>query len=214
MSPCPRHRFADPGANEDIEVSGVLQGGQRALQTVTILTKRTRASRRARRLLHFRGEPALTLRTRTLRCSRWFRRERESEMARYDSGQRILEGFVDTRVEHIADVLENTGRRSTVFRTIFFGGHRFEGPSRRCGQACRDEEPPNLEGAPIADWALQRSDSRLRESLAGLRRLLSFFHCGAVNLPPKSPNISGLSGGPATAGDHASFSLGKSELPP
>ena len=38
-----------------------------------------------------------------------FRRERESELARYDSRQHIIEGFVDTLVEHIADVLENTG---------------------------------------------------------------------------------------------------------
>ena len=96
---------------QDIEVSRRLYKEDNALfMTVTILTKTDTTEPESTAVTFIFVENRLiTLRYADPSVFKLFRRERESELARYDSGQRILEGFVDTLVEHIADVLENTG---------------------------------------------------------------------------------------------------------
>ena len=138
-----------------------------------------------------------------------FRRERESDLARYDSGQRILEGLVDNLVEHIADVLENTGAAlDSISHDIFRRRGAEKGSVREPTGA--PEKPRDLEEALLRLGRCSDLVSRLRESLGGLRRMLSFFTAAPIILPPEvAEHLRTLGQDLQPLGDHASFLSGK-----
>ena len=135
---------------QDIEVSRRLYKEDNALfMTVTILTKTDTTEPESTAVTFIFVENRLiTLRYADPSVFKLFRRERESELARYDSGQRILEGFVDTLVEHIADVLENTGAALDAISHDIFRRRtaaRIRSPVRPSRR--HEEKPRDLEGA-------------------------------------------------------------------
>ena len=182
---------------QDIEVSRRLYKEDNALfMTVTILTKADTSEPESTAVTFiFVDNRLITLRYADPSVFKMFRRERESELARYDSGQRILEGLVDTLVEHIADVLENTGAAlDSISHDIFRKRGASKDAVRESAKPAGDEEKPrDLEEALLRLGRCSDLISRLRESLGGLRRMLSFFTAAQVSLLPKSPSICGLS---------------------
>jgi magnesium transporter len=199
---------------QDIEVSRRLYKEDNALfMTVTILTKTDTSEPESTAVTFIFVENRLiTLRYAEPSVFRMFRKERESELARYDSGQRILEGFVDTLVEHIADVLENTGAAlDGISHDIF----RKRGASKDAGResakpAAEEEKPRDLEEVLRRLGRCSDLVSRLRESLAGLRRMLSFFTAAQINLPPDiAEHLRTLGQDLQPLADHASFLSGK-----
>ncbi len=146
---------------QDIEVSRRLYKEDNALfMTVTILTKTDTSEPESTAVTFIFVENRLiTLRYAEPSVFRMFRQERESDLARFDSGQRILEGLVDTLVEHIADVLENTGAAlDGISHDIF----RRRGASKDSAggstePAAEEEKPRDLEEALLTTRALQRS---------------------------------------------------------
>ena len=115
---------------------------------------------------------------------RIFQKEREANLARFDTGQRVLEGLVDTLIEHIADVLEKTGAAlDSISHDIF---RRRGAPADSATKPAADaEKPRDLEEALRRLGRCSDLISRLRESLGGLRRMLSFFTSVQANLPPE-----------------------------
>ena len=127
-----------------------------------------------------------------------FRREREAEMERYDSGEQILGGLIDAIIDRVADVLEVTGASlDRISQGIFTAP-----PEPGAGPA----EPRDLE--QVLRRLGRASDilSRSRESLSGLGRLLSFFSNSQRDLPPDlSERLRVLRRDLSPLGDHASF---------
>jgi magnesium transporter len=183
-----------PREMQDIEVSRRLYKEDGALfMTATVLTKAdTSEPESAAVTFIFVDNRLITLRYANPSVFKIFRKERESNLARYDSGHRILEGLVDTLIENIADVLENTGAAlDSISHDIF---RRRGAPKDSVREPAGDAEKPR-------DLV-----SRLRESLAGLRRMLSFFTAAQMNLPPDVPeHLRTLSQDLQPLGDHASF---------
>ena len=199
---------------QDIEVSRRLYKEDNALfMTVTILTKTDTTEPESTAVTFIFVENRLiTLRYADPSVFKLFRRERESELARYDSGQRILEGFVDTLVEHIADVLENTGAALDAISHDIF---RRRNPSKdsvggSAKPAANEEKPRDLEGALLRLGRCSDVVSRLRESLGGLRRMLSFFTAAQVSLSPEvAEHLRTVGQDLQPLADHASFLSGK-----
>lgn len=196
-----------PREMQDIEVSRRLYKEDNALfMTVTILTKAdTSEPESAAVTFIFVDNRLITLRYADPSAFRIFQKEREANLARYDSGQRILEGLVDTLIEHIADVLEKTGAAlDSISHDIF----RRRGAAKdSAGKPADDaEKPRDLEEALRRLGRCSDLISRLRESLGGLRRMLSFFTAAQANLPPEvTEHLRTLGQDLQPLGDHASF---------
>lgn len=196
---------------QDIEVSRRLYKEDNALfMTVTILTKTDTSEPESTAVTFiFVDDRLITLRYAGPSVIRMFRREREANLARFDSGPRILEGLIDTLVEYIADVLENTGAAlDNISHDIF----RKRGAPKDSTDkpAGGEEKPRDLEEALLRLGRCSDLVSRLRESLAGLRRMLSFLTAAQVNLPPDiSEHLRTLGQDLQPLGDHASFLSGK-----
>ena len=108
---------------QDIEVSRRLYKEDNALfMTVTILTKADTSEPESTAVTFiFVDNRLITLRYADPSVFKMFRRERESELARYDSGQRILEGL-STRWSSTSPMFWRIpAPLSTAFRTISFG---------------------------------------------------------------------------------------------
>jgi len=196
-----------PREMQDIEVSRRLYREDNALfMTVTILTKAdTSEPESAAVTFIFVDNRLITLRYADPSVFRIFQKEREANLARYDSGQRILEGLVDTLIEHIADVLEKTGAAlDGISHDIF---RRRGAPKDSQGKGAGDaEKPRDLEEALRRLGRCSDLISRLRESLGGLRRMLSFFTAAQANLPPEvTEHLRTLGQDLQPLGDHASF---------
>jgi magnesium transporter len=196
---------------QDIEVSRRLYREDNALfMTATIITKAdTQEPESTAVTFIFVDNRLITLRYADPSVFKVFRQERESELARFNSGPRILEGLVDALVEHIADALENSGAAlDGISRDIF--------RRRRTEQNGKNQPPAEEEKSPDLEEALLRlgrvSDllSRLRESLGSLRRLLSFFVAAQPNIPPEiTERLRTVSNDLQPLADHASFLSGK-----
>lgn len=196
-----------PREMQDIEVSRRLYKEDSALfMTATVLTKaETSEPESAAVTFIFVDNRLITLRYADPAAFKIFRQERESNLARYDSGQRILEGLVDTLIEHIADVLENTGAAlDGISHDIF---RRRDAPKDSASEPAGDEEKPrDLEEALLRLGRCSDLVSRLRESLGGLRRMLSFLTAAQLNLPPDvAEHLRTLGQDLQPLGDHASF---------
>src|SRR5205823_1259723 len=96
---------------KDIEISRRLyKMGDALFMTATILTKADTGQPESSAVTFiFAEERLITLRYTSPLPFETFRVERESDLGRYDSGLRILEGLSQALVERIADILENTG---------------------------------------------------------------------------------------------------------
>lgn len=192
---------------QDIELSRRLYKVDDALfMTATILTKAdTNRPESTAVTFIFADHRLLTLRYADPLPFEVFRKEREQDLARYDSGQRIVEGLLEAIIERIADVLENTGASldaisHEIFRVRGTGGD----PSSP--KAAKDEKPRDLEDVLRRLGRCSDLISRIRESLAGLGRLLSFFTLAQKNLPPDlAEHLRTLSHDLQPLGDHASF---------
>jgi magnesium transporter len=192
---------------QDIEVSRRLYKEDNALfMTVTILTKAdTTEPESAAVTFIFVDYRLITLRYADASVFKIFQKEREANLARYDSGQRVLEGLVDTLIEHIADVLEKTGAAlDSISHDIFRRrGAAKDSPGKPADDA---EKPRDLEEALRRLGRCSDLISRLRESLGGLRRMLSFFTAAQANLPPEvTRQLRTLGEDLQPLGDHASF---------
>ena len=196
---------------QDIEVSRRLYKENNALfMTVTILTKAdTNEPESTAVTFIFVANRLITLRYADPSVFKFFRRERESDLARYDSGQRIFEGLVDNMVEHIADVLENTGAALDNISHDIFRRRGAETDSAREPDGA-PEKPRDLEEALLRLGRCSDLVSRLRESLGGLRRMLSFFAAAPIIIPPEiTEHLRTLGQDLQPLGDHASFLSGK-----
>lgn len=192
---------------QDIEVSRRLYKADDALfMTTTVLTKSDTSQPESSAITFiFADNRLITLRYVDPLPFETFRAERESDLARYDSGQRIVEGLTEAIVERLADLLENTGASlDKISHDIFRSSE--SGPAVSEEPAPADATPRNLE------QVLQRlgrcSDliSRTRESLASLGRLLSFFLASQKNLPPDlNEHLRTLHHDLQPLSDHASF---------
>lgn len=98
-------------------------------------------------------------------------------------------------VEHIADVLENTGAAlDSISHDIFRKRGASKNAVRESAKPAGDEEKPrDLEEALLRLGRCSDLVSRLRESLAGLRRMLSFLPRPRSTCLPTSPSICGRS---------------------
>jgi magnesium transporter len=196
---------------QDIEVSRRLYKEDDALfMTSTILTKADTSEPESTAVTFvFADNRLITVRYADPSVFKMFRKERESNLAQYDSGQRVFEGLVDTLVEHVADVLENTGAAlDGISHDIF----RVRGAEKRSTSETGEtlEKPRDLEEALRRLGRCSDLISRLRESLGGLRRMLSFFTAAPVSLTPEvAEHLRTLSQDIQPLADHASFLSGK-----
>src|SRR2546421_12180468 len=96
---------------QEIEVSRRLYKANDALfMTVTLLTRSdTMQPESSAVTFIFADNRLITLRYAEPLPFETFRVERESDLERYDSGQRIFEGLMSAIIERIADLLENAG---------------------------------------------------------------------------------------------------------
>ena len=192
---------------QDIEVSRRLYKEDNALfMTVTILTKAdTREPESTAVTFIFVDNRLITLRYTEPSVFKIFRRERESDLGRYDSGERVLDGFFETLIEHVADALENAGAAlDSISRDIF----RRRGAAKSAASAptAVEEKSPNLEEVLLRLGRCSDLLSRLRESLGSLRRMLSFFATAQTTCSPEvTEHLRSLSNDVQPLGDHASF---------
>jgi magnesium transporter len=135
-----------------------------------------------------------------------FRAEREANLAQYDSGAKILAGLLEAIIERTADLLENTGATlDAVSHEIF--------PEREAAMAAtpdvkRRSEIKKQDLKEVLRRLGRCSDllSKVRESLAGFGRLLSFFLAAQKSLPPEvSEGLRTLSHDLQPLSDHDSF---------
>ncbi len=190
---------------QDIEVSRRLYKLDDALfMTATILTKAdTNRPESSAVTFIFADHRLLTLRYTDPLPFETFRAERELDFARYDCGQRILEGLIEAIIERIADVLENTGGSlDGISHDIFRVNETASAGEGAKGSA----KPRDLEDVLRRLGRCSDLISRIRESLAGLGRLLSFFTAAQKNLPADlAEHLRTLSHDLQPLGDHASF---------
>ncbi len=188
---------------QEIEVSRRLYKVNDALfMTATVLTKADTAQPESSAVTFiFADQRLITLRYADPLPFETFRAERESDFARYDSGQRVLEGLMETIIERLADLLENTGA------TIDGISHDiFRARSEKKTKAATDAKPRDLEEVIRRLGRCSDLISRIRESLASLGRLLSFFTLSQRNLPPDlTEQLRTLTHDLQPLSDHASF---------
>ncbi len=192
---------------QDIEVSRRLYKADNALfMTATILTKADTSQPESSAVTFiFSDNRLITLRYAEPSPFEIFRQERESELGRYDSGQRILDGLIDAIIERVADVLEKTGAAlDGISQDIFRPGAGKKGAADDPHE--KERKPRDLEEVLRRLGRCSDLLSRLRESMAGLGRLLSFFIASQKDLPPDlADHLRTLSHDLQPLGDHASF---------
>jgi magnesium transporter len=111
-----------------------------------------------------------------------FRAERESDLGSYRSAEQIFDGLIGAFIERLAEVLEHAGA------TLDLISHEIFRPSTK-PLAARSAGDPGDPGPRDLEDVLRRlgrcSDviSRVRESLASLGRLISFFTGAKRDLP-------------------------------
>ncbi len=195
------------GEMQDIEVSRRLYKADEALfMTATILTKsNTNQPESSPVTFIFADNRLITVRYEKPLPFQTFCTERESDPARYESGQRILEGLVEAIIERLADLLENTGQLlDNLSHDIFRADYRE--PSGASEQSKAEVKPRNLE--QVLRRLGRHSDliSRVRESLGSLGRLLSFFIASQKTLQPDvAEHLRTLGRDLQPLSDHASF---------
>lgn len=187
---------------QDIEISRRLYKLDDALfMTATVLTKAdTNQPESSAVTFIFANDRLITVRYADPLPFETFRLERESDLARYDSGHRIIEGLIEAIIERIADVLENTGASlDTISHDIFR-------PKPEKTPETSEAKPRDLEDVLRRLGRCSDLISRIRESLAGFGRLLSFFTAAQKNLPPDlTEHLRTLSHDLQPLSDHASF---------
>lgn len=196
---------------QDIEVSRRLYKEDNALfMTATILTKAdTNEPESSAVTFIFVEDRFITLRYVEPAVFKLFRQERESDLARYNSGHRILAGLVETLIEYIADALENAGVALDNISRDIFRSRRAKNGARRGGKEGA-EKSPDLEEALLRLGRCSDLLSRLRESLGSLRRMLSFFAAAEVTVPAElTERLRALGNDLQPLADHASFLSGK-----
>lgn len=192
---------------QDIELSRRLYKVDDALfMTATVLTKSdTQQPESSAVTFIFADNRLLTLRYADPLPFETFRKEREQDLARYDSGQRIVEGLLEAIIERIADVLENTGASLDAISHEIFR-ERMKGRPQPAAGDGPAEKPRDLEDVLRRLGRCSDLISRLRESLAGLGRLLSFFTAAQKNLPQDlAEHLRTLAHDLQPLSDHASF---------
>lgn len=188
---------------QDIEVSRRLYKGDQALyMTATIVTKAsTGLPQNSVVTFIIAGDRLITLRYAEPLPFEFFRSEREADLGSYDSGPRIFGGLLEKVVERLADLLEMSGATlDQISREIFQMNE--SAPGAREG----DLPPRNLEQVLMRLGRCSDLISRVRESLASLVRLLSFFTIAQRDLPADlSEHLRSLSRDFQPLADHASF---------
>lgn len=192
---------------QDIEVSRRLYKVDDALfMTATVLTKAdTNQPESTAITFIFADDRLITVRYADPLPFETFRAEREADLARYDSGQRVIEGLLEAIIERIAEVLENTGASlDRISHEIFRVREGNAAANAECGKA--EEKPRDLEDVLRRLGRCSDLISRIRESLAGFGRLLSFFLTAQKGLPPDLvEHLRTLSHDLQPLSDHASF---------
>ena len=192
---------------QDIEVSRRLYKADNALfMTATILAKADTSQPESTVVTFVYADNRLiTLRYAKLSPFEIFRLEREADLARYDTGERVLEGLIDAIIERMAEVLENTGAAlDNISREIF--SEKMSGAKGGGGSRDSDGKPRDLEQVLRRLGRCSDLISRIRESLAGLNRLLAFFTAAQRNLPPDvNEHLRTLHHDLQPLSDHASF---------
>jgi magnesium transporter len=193
---------------QDIEVSRRLYKTDDALfMTATILTKAdTNQPESTAVTFIFADNRLITLRYADPLPFETFRAERESDLAVYDSGLRILEGLLEAIVERLADLLENTGATLDNISHEIFRRTESQESSRAGSGKDAPKQPRDLEQVMLRLGRSSDLLSRIRESLGSLGRLLSFFIASKKNLPPDAAeHLKTLSRDLQPLSDHASF---------
>jgi magnesium transporter len=196
------------GEMQEIEVSRRLYRTSEALfMTATVLTNADTSQPESSAITFILADNRLlTLRYTNPLPFENFRVERETDLERYDSGQRILEGLIEAMVERLADLLENAGTSlDRISRDIFYpapAGRLQEGAPATESEA----KPRDLEEVLRRLGRCSDLLSRIRESLGSLGRLLSFFVASQKNLPADlADHLRLLSHDLQPLSDHASF---------
>lgn len=188
---------------QDIEVSRRLFKMDNALfMTATVLAKAdTNQPESTPVTFIFSEGRLLTLRYTDLTPFQIFRAERDADLPRFNTGERVLDGLIDALIERMAEVLENTGAvLDNISREIF----------RERGAAVDAEKPRDLEDVLRRLGRCSDLVSRIRESLAGFTRLLSYFMASHRNLEPEvAEHLRTLHHDLQPLADHASFLSGK-----
>ncbi len=192
---------------QDIEVSRRLYKTSEALfMTATVLTRADSQRPESSAITFiYADERLITLRYAEPLPFATFCAEREAELEKFDSGQRILEGLIESLIERLADVLENTGAALDEISNEIFrpGGGTAEKPGT-------DAKPRNLEEVLRRLGRCSDLISRIRESLGSIGRLISFFLVSKKNLPPEvAEHLRTLHRDLQPLGDHASFMSSK-----
>lgn len=186
---------------QDIEVSRRLFKMDNALfMTTTVLAKADTSQPESTPVTFiFSGGRLITLRYADLSPFQIFRAEREADLGRFDAAERVLDGLIDAIIERMAEVLENTGAvLDSISREIF---RSRPAPGLGEKQAPRDLEEVLRRLGRCSDLV-----SRIRESLAGINRLLSFFTGSQKNLPADlADHLRTLHHDLQPLSDHASF---------
>jgi len=133
-----------------------------------------------------------------------FRLERESDLTAFDTGPRVFEGLMSAMIERLADLLENAGATlDNISQEIFLAR------TAKAAAATGDATPQKRRDLEEVIRRLgQCSDliSRVRESLASLGRVISFFCVAQRHLPSDlGEKLHSLSHDLQPLGDHASF---------
>ena len=191
---------------QDIEMSRRLYKLNNALfMTATILTKADTGRPQSSAITFIFAEQRLvTLRYADPLPFETFRAERESDLGAYNSGQRVFEGLVEAIIERLADLLEGTGATlDSISHEIF----RASGEKKSAAASPKeDAEPRDLEEVIRRLGLCSDLNSRIRESLGSLGRMLSFFTTSQKSLPAEATeHLRTLSHDLQPLSDHASF---------
>lgn len=187
---------------QDIEVSRRLYRNDQALyMTATLITKASTGLPQNSVVTFIVTQGRLiTLRYTEPLPFAFFRSERESDLARYDSGLRVFGGLMEAVVERLADLLEMSGGTlDQISREIF----QMEEPA----PAKKGDAPlRNLEQVLMRLGRCSDLISRVRESLASLVRLVSYFTAVQKEIPPDlAEQLRSMSRDFQPLADHASF---------
>ena len=179
---------------QEIELSSRLyKEGEDLFMTATVLTNVNIGSPESTPVTFILSNNRLiTVRHAEPQPFRAFHAKWNAESSRYDSGEKAFEGLMDSIIDRIADILEQTGTHlDGISHEIFCSG-----------------KPPQRDLAELLNRLGRNNDliSKVRESTVSLGRLMSFFRSVQKGAPPDlierfDSLIRDL--GPLT--DHASF---------
>ena len=129
-----------------------------------------------------------------------------AEPSRYDSGEKAFEGLMDSIIDRIADILEQSGTNLDGLSHEIFRPSKNGGDTSGMSAASAKGQRRDLEGLLNRLGHNSELISKVRESTVSLGRLMSFFRSVQKGAPPElierfDSLIRDL--GPLT--DHASF---------